>query len=118
MPSSDVGQAEPAGGLDTATPGGQGGQRPAPHERVTAPALAALDRLEEEPVALPHDVGEAGDRRQRVGHHLAPDGHDRVLLGQRGELGRVGPESRGRAADRLIGGSRRRHARTRCRSVR
>ena len=71
------------------------GQRPAAHEGIAAPALAALDGLEEEAVCLPHDVGEAGDRRQGVSHHFAPDRHDGVRLGQRGELGGVGVEDQG-----------------------
>ena len=80
--------------LHARPPRRQRGEGAAPHEGVAAPPLAALDRLEEEAVPLPHDVGEAGDRRQRVGHHLAPDRHDRVLLGQRRELGGVRVEGR------------------------
>ncbi len=92
--------------LDPPAPRRQRGERSAPHERVAAPALAALDGLEEEPVPLPHHVGEAGDRGQGVGHHLAPDRDDGVLLGQGGELGGVGAEAqrtRDRAASRRHG---------------
>ena len=85
--------AQPTRGLDAPAARRQRRQRAPADERVAAPALAALDRLEEEAVPLPHDVGEAGDRRQGVGDHLAPDRHDGVLLGQCRELGRVGAEA-------------------------
>ena len=88
-------QAQTACGVDVPAPGRQRGQWPAPHEGVAAPPLTTLDGLEEEAVTISHHVGEAGHWRERVGDHLARDGHDRVRLGQRGELGEVGAERQG-----------------------
>ena len=79
-------------------PCGQRGQRAPADEGVAAPALAALDRLEEEAVAVADQVGEGGHRGQGVGHHLAPHRDDGVLLGQGGELDRIGPEGQHRRA--------------------
>ena len=91
-------QPQPSGGLHRAAPGGQGGQRATADERIAAPALAALDRLEEEALPVADQIGEGGDRREGVGHDLAPHRDDGVLLGQGGELDGVRPEAQHRGA--------------------
>ena len=117
MPSSGARQTQPAGGLDGAAARGERRQGAPPDEGVAAPALAPLDRLEEEPVTVADDVGEARDGREGVGDHLAPDRHDGVLLGQRGELGRRPDGSPARPGPRAGSGrqwtSRRGHPRAR-----
>ena len=62
------------------------GRRVAADEREAAPALAVLDRLEQEAGAVADELGERGDRRLEVGEQLAPDRHDRVRRGERAEL--------------------------------
>ena len=83
--------------------GGDGGQRVAADERVAAPPLAALHRLEEEPgpVGTVDDLEEGGHRGEGVGHQLAPDRHDAVLGGQGREP--VGPGPDGPAGGRRPG---------------
>ena len=63
-------------GWSTVRPlGDQRGERAAADERVAAPALAALDGLEQEAAGVPGPPrsGEGADRGQGVGHQLAPD---------------------------------------------
>ena len=74
--------------LDPAAAGDERGRRRPADERPAAPALAVLDRLEQEarapsPAAQP---AEGGDRRDQVGEQLAPHGHDGVVAGQGAEL--------------------------------
>ncbi len=86
------------------TAGGDGGQRVAADERVAAPALTPLDRLEEEPGAVGplHYVEEGAHRGDGVGHQLAPHRHDAVLGGQGDEL--LGTGARGPRTHRSAGG--------------
>ena len=77
---------------DVAAPRRQRRQRATPDERIAPPPFPALDGLEEKALSVTDDVGEARDRSERVGDDLAPHGDDRMLLGQCGKLGRVGPE--------------------------
>ena len=67
-------------------------------EREAAPPLAVLDRLEQEARAVADDAQERGDRRDEVGQHLAPHGHDRVLAGEHPELVARRTSSSSRAA--------------------
>ena len=55
----------------------EGGRGPTADERPAAPALAVLDRLEQEAgLVVAAQPGEGGDRRDQVGQQLAPDRHD------------------------------------------
>ena len=116
-PSSESARPRRPGGRDVPAPCRERGQRPAPHERVAAPALAALDGLEEEAVLLPHDVGEAGHRasgcrrppRTRPARSCAPWPARRTRRGRGGRPGRP-PTPRGPGRLRR---SRRGHPRAR-----
>ena len=68
----------------------QRGQRVATDERPAAPALAVLDRLEQEPVAVADDAGERGNGGDEVGEHAAPDRHDRCCAARAWNSSRVG----------------------------
>ena len=64
----------------------QRGDRVAPDEGEPAPALAVLDRLEQEARRVADELGVGRDRRLEVGEQLGPHRHDRVLAGERAEL--------------------------------
>ena len=81
----------PAGSVPVAStvaaPGGERGERVAADERPAAPALAVLDRLEQEAGLVADERGaKAATGRGEVGQHLAPHGDDGVLAGQGPEL--------------------------------
>ena len=59
----------------------QRGDGIAADEREAAPALAVLDRLEQEARAVADELGVGRDRRLEVGEQLGPHGHDRVRRG-------------------------------------
>ena len=80
------------GHLDPACPSYQGRGRRASDEGKAAPALAVLDRLEQESGTVPDHGPESPDGRQAVGHELAPE-----------EVRRNGPgPTRGRTRGRGI----------------
>src|SRR5207237_8692855 len=58
------------------------GQRIASDERPSTPALAVLDRLEQEPVAVADHARERGDRSREIAQHVAPHGHHAMLSRQ------------------------------------
>ena len=109
-PAAPGGHVEGAAGRHLLAAGHQRGQRGPADERVPAPALAALHRLEQEARALADDVGEGGHRGEGVGHHLGPHRHDGVTGGQLGEAGGVGPDRERPFAG--AAGHRRAHCRT------
>ena len=57
-------------------------RRVAPEEREPAPTLGVLDRFEQEPFAVAHQLHERRERRLEIGEHLAPDRHHRILVTQ------------------------------------
>ena len=81
-----VGHGAVDGDVEAAGREGRGG--PAADERPAAPALAVLDRLEQEAgLVVPAEAGEGGDRRDQVGQQLAPHRDDGVLRGEGVEPG-------------------------------
>ena len=66
-------------GRDAPSAGGKDEQGAPTHEGVAAPALATLDRLEQEPLIVADGPHEHADRRQGVGNELHRDRHDAVL---------------------------------------
>ncbi len=82
---TSAGQLEGPLGGDRCSPPDERGERIAPHEGIPPPALAALDRLEQEPGAVAHDEQERAHRRQGVGHQLAPHRNDAVVTAQLGK---------------------------------
>ncbi len=75
--------AEP---FDVATARDERPRRIAAEEREPSPAFGVLDRFEEEPFAVAHELHERRQRRLEIGQHLPPDGHDGVVARQRAEL--------------------------------
>ena len=73
-------------GRDCLPPGGQCGHRVAADERPAPPALAVLDRLEEEAGVVANEPSEGSDRRGEVGQQLPPDRDDGVVARQRTKL--------------------------------
>ncbi len=63
-----------------------GGEWPAADEGEPAPALAVLDRLQQEAGFVGHHPAERGDRGDQVGDQLARDRHDGVGGSERVEL--------------------------------
>ena len=89
----DVGAEVPSGLGDDPVAQVERGHRRVTDEAVTAPALAMLDRLEQEPLAVAHQLQERRHRRLEVGQQFGPHGNDRVLGGQSVELVAVGPHT-------------------------
>ena len=57
-----------------------------PDEREPAPALAVLDRFEQEAGAVTDELGVGRHRRLEIGQELGPDRDDGVVGGERAEL--------------------------------
>ena len=70
--------------VDRAAAGDERGRGSPADERPAAPALAVLDRLEQEAgLVAAAQPGERGDRRDQVGQQLAPHRHDGVARAAR-----------------------------------
>jgi hypothetical protein len=64
----------------------QRGDRIAADEREAAPALAMLDRLEQESRAVSDELGVGRDGRLQIAEHLGPHRHHGVVSGEGAEL--------------------------------
>jgi hypothetical protein len=78
--------------LHLPAPGGEGGEGIAPDERPPAPALAVLDRFQEEAGLVPHDAGEGRHGGREVAEQVPPDRDHRVGAGELPEGRPVRPE--------------------------
>ena len=73
-------------GLDVPAARHERHRRAAADERPPAPALAVLDRLEQEAGLVTDQLDERRDRRLEIAEHLGPHGDDGVLGGEPVEL--------------------------------
>lgn len=72
--------------LDEAVAQLQRGHRVVPDEAVPRPALGMLDRLEQESVAVAHQLQVGRHRRLQIAQHLGPHRHHGVLRRESVEL--------------------------------